>query len=76
MTSDEKIARDLIWCQMLHHPLPWRIESDWTEEVTASDGHIVAKTDHQTALAIIALAEQIQKELDDSREEIEEWIQK
>ena len=27
----------------IQHPLPWRIEHDWTVEVHASDGYIVAK---------------------------------
>lgn len=70
--SDElpnKMLRVLVFQQLLEHPLPWRVESDWTEEVTASDGYIVAKTDHQTAKAIIALAEQIRKELDEFNEE-------
>jgi hypothetical protein len=63
------MLRDVVFQQMLDHPLPWRIESDWTEEVTASDGHIVAKSDHSTAQAIIALAEQIRAELDESSEQ-------
>lgn len=57
--SDKKIARTMVFHQLLYHPWPWRIESDWTWEVTASDGFVVAKTDRTTAQDIIALAEEI-----------------
>lgn len=29
--------------QLLHHKLPWEINHDWTFEVVASDGHIIAR---------------------------------
>lgn len=77
MESDEfpnRMLRVLVLQQVLEHPLPWRVESDWAEEVTASDGYIVAKADHQTARAIIVLAEQIRKELDESSEEFEKEV--
>lgn len=68
----EKMARELVWNQVLYHPLPWRIESDWTEDVIASDGHIVAKCrSHSDAMEIVELAEKIRKEVDDSCVEID-----
>lgn len=43
--------------QVIRHPLPWRVESDWTEEVVASDGYCIAKCDFpEQAEAIVALA--------------------
>lgn len=56
---------DLVRHAVLHHPLPWRIEDDWTREVTAKDGTIIAKCmTHARAAAIIATAEKIRAELD------------
>ena len=69
-----RMVHDLIFTQMMHHPLPWRIESDWTEEVTASDGYIIAKTDHHTALEMVALAEQMQKELVETAKDFEKEL--
>ena len=68
--NDKKIARAMVFHQLLYHPWPWRIESDWTEEVTASDGFIVAKTDHSTAQDIIALA----KEIHESSQKLEKQM--
>lgn len=44
---------------LLAHPLPWRVEQDWTWEVIAADGATIAKcmTPSQ-AQAVVALAEQ------------------
>lgn len=39
----KQIADELLFQQMQDHPLPWHIEHDWTYEVTAADGHIIAK---------------------------------
>jgi hypothetical protein len=39
----QQMVHDLLHNQMIVHKLPWRIEQDWTFEVTASDGYIVAK---------------------------------
>lgn len=44
--------------QVLQHPPPWHIESDWTEEVRASDGYCIAKCQTvEEATAIITLAD-------------------
>jgi len=54
------IVDDLVRYAMNTHPLPWRIEDDWTREVTAADGAIVAKCmTFARAEAIIAAAERI-----------------
>jgi hypothetical protein len=45
--------------QLIGHPLPWRIESDWTEEVIASDGYCIAKcatTEEAEAIVAVAVA--------------------
>ena len=53
----EGIAREMVFHQTLDHPLPWRIDQDWTHEVKASDGHVVAKCHtREQAEQIIALA--------------------
>lgn len=54
------IARHLVHRDMLNHPLPWRIEHDWTYEVTSVDGHIIAKgMTEEEAQQMIAFAESI-----------------
>ena len=47
------------------HPLPWTIDQDWTWEVTASDGHIIAKISYDTfkeAKELIKLVNNIAEE--------------
>ena len=47
------------------HPTPWRIEHDWTVEVHASDGHIVAKCSTvEEAEEVIAWAKEQQEIID------------
>lgn len=54
-----------VLCEVVHwqsilHPLPWRIDADWTWEVIASDGYCVAKCDHpDKAKALVELAEHV-----------------
>lgn len=43
MSDHEMMLRRLLFQALLDHPLPWRIEEDWTKEVTASDGFIIVK---------------------------------
>jgi hypothetical protein len=38
-----ELQDQLIWSIILNHPLPWRIEQDWTVEVIDFKGNIVAK---------------------------------
>jgi hypothetical protein len=38
-----ELLGDVLFQQTLQHPLPWRVESDWTEEVITSDGYCIAK---------------------------------
>lgn len=46
------------------HKLPWRIEEDWTLEITAANGAIIVKCQKgDEALKIIELAEAIEKDL-------------
>lgn len=58
------IAEAVVFQQMLRHPLPWRVEHDWTYEVTAQSGHIIAKCmTEEAAERIIAFAQSIMSEL-------------
>lgn len=60
LATAQDVSRDVVWYAMLHHGLPWRVEQDWTHEVTAADGTVIAKCmTHTRAAAIIALAESI-----------------
>ncbi len=62
--TQEKMIRYLLFHQMLNNPLPWRVERDWTYEVTASNGQIVAKCQkHEEAMEIIETAEKIKKQI-------------
>lgn len=38
-----ELLREVLFQQTLQHPLPWHVESDWTEEVITSDGYCIAK---------------------------------
>lgn len=58
----KQMARDMIHYAMMYHPLPWRIEEDWTSEVTAADGTIVCKSAGTYAQAIIDEAERMDQE--------------
>lgn len=47
---------------LLNHPLPWKVERDWTHEVISVDGTIVAKcTGLRQAKTLIAFAEKRQE---------------
>lgn len=64
-TVHDRIAYDMVSHNLIQHPLPWRVERDWTHEVTAADGTIITKcmtADH--AAAVIAMAEQIRADMD------------
>jgi hypothetical protein len=59
--TDQSSASDLLervlFQQTLQHQLPWRVESDWTEEVITSDGYCIAKCQTlEEAVSIIAVA--------------------
>ena len=59
-TDDVETLADKVLAAMRKHPLPWRIDRDWTWEVIASDGHTVAKCMRpEQARAVVAQAEQI-----------------
>lgn len=66
----QAIAHDLVLSALLAHPLPWRVEQDWTHEVTAADGTIIAKCmTYDRAAAIVAMAQAIRADLDTPTEE-------
>jgi hypothetical protein len=62
MQHDNELAllRLVFETQLRRHPLPWRVERDWTFEVKSLDHAIIAKCmTHEQATAIISLAEEI-----------------
>ncbi len=61
----DRITRNLLFHQILTNPLPWKVVMDWTNEVTASNGVIIAKCRMpDEAEEIIKAAEDIKKDLD------------
>ena len=62
--TPERMVRYLLFHQMLNNPMPWRAERDWSYEVTASNGVVIAKCQTQEeAEEIIQMAEKINKEI-------------
>ena len=68
MTSPTEHLAFQCW---LAHPLPWRLEQDWTTEVIASDGYIVAKCSAEDAQKVIEWAESMEVKMDQVAKEIE-----
>lgn len=60
----DRITRLLLVNRILAHPLPWRIERDWTYEVIAHDGAIIAKCpNYEEAAIIVDWANNLDREL-------------
>lgn len=60
----DRIIRQLVFDRLMVHKLPWRVEEDWTLEVTAANGAIIVKCQKwDEAIEIIRIAEQIEKDL-------------
>jgi hypothetical protein len=69
------VARRLLMTALGEHPLPWRLEIDWTVEVHAADGAIVAKCQTGAeAQALIDAATTMQAELDAGATEVARMI--
>ncbi len=67
--------RTVLFGLLLNHPLPWHVESDWTQEVRAADGFIIAKcSTGAQADDIIADAKALQVEIDEGQREVEKLI--
>jgi len=63
MRSPQQLLAIEVW---VVHPLPWRIEHDWTVEVHAADGHIVAKCQSvEEAESVIDWAKEMHQILED-----------
>lgn len=61
----DKMVRWLLIHQLINNPLPWTVDRDWTYEVKASNGVVIAKCPtHAEAQEIIKAAETIKRELD------------
>ena len=60
----DAMTRTLLLHQIFCNPLPWRVEHDWTNEVHASNGVIIAKCHtRDEAEGIIKAAEALADEL-------------
>jgi hypothetical protein len=70
-------AKELLFRQLMKHPLPWKVDQDWTWEVLAADGACIAKfqTCHQ-AEEMIAAAEALQIYLVESKREADDHLRK
>ena len=63
--TPEQMVRYLLFHQILNNPLPWRVERDWSYEVIASNGCIIAKCkSHDEATEIVETAEKLRQEID------------
>ena len=72
MPNQEMMLRELLFQALLNHPLPWRIEQDWTYEVTASDDYIIAKCrTRQEAEEFISFAEKFWQQVQEEGEVVE-----
>lgn len=75
MTLSDATQRCLVRHLMLWHPLPWRLEFDWTVEVTDAKDAIVIKCMHvDEANEIIALANFLAVGDNAAREEFEKLL--
>jgi len=60
MVDHQAIARRLLRDLLAAHPLPWRVDRDWTWEVIAADGTTITKcATGVLADAIVAEAEAV-----------------
>ena len=65
-------CEDLAFQVYLDHPLPWRIEQDWTMEVIAADGHIVAKcSSREKAQRVVDWVEAKEREMDQLQQDLD-----
>lgn len=75
MTLSESTQRRLVRHLMTGHPLPWRLEFDWTVEVTDANGAIVIKCIHaDEANEIVTLANFLAVGDNAAREEFERLL--
>lgn len=68
-------ARELLYRQIKKHPLPWKVDQDWTWEVIAADGTCLAK--FQTcsqAEEMVAAAEALQAYVIESTKKADEEL--
>ncbi len=69
------LLTELLDHQMREHPLPWSYERDWTYEVKAADGTIMAKFMNEAdAVALINLAKERKERIEEICKEVEEEI--
>jgi hypothetical protein len=75
MTVESELAQllhELLLHAVLTHPLPWTVDRDWTHEVVAADGIVIAKCPTaELAQAIVAKAEQVAAKIAAHRTDVE-----
>jgi hypothetical protein len=70
-------AKELLFRQMMKHPLPWKVEQDWTWEVIAADGACIAKFQTWSdAQVMVSAAEALQVYLVESKREADDHMRK
>ena len=68
-------ARELLYRQIMKHPLPWKVEQDWTWEVIAANGTCLAKFRFQhQAEEMVAAAEALRAYLIESTKKADDEI--
>lgn len=68
-------ARELLFRQLMKHPLPWTVDQDWTFEVLDSKGACIAKFQRSDqAEEMIAAAEALQAYLVESQRKADEEL--
>lgn len=64
MAAEHAALRFVLLHALLSHPLPWRVDQDWTWEVLAADGATIAKCrTPEQAQAVVSLAERMAAEM-------------
>jgi hypothetical protein len=70
-------AKELLFRQLMKHPLPWTIDQDWTWEVLDSKGNCIAKFQtHGDAQAMIDAANALQIYMVESKREADDHLRK
>lgn len=69
------VQRTLVQRLIAKHPLPWRIDHDWTVEVLDAKGNCVIKLKSQAdAEGLIHFADQVATEMAQGAREVEELM--
>jgi hypothetical protein len=65
MIDDNELLRQLLSNMVIEHPLPWKVEQDWTWEVYDASGKLVVKLgSYDAATTLLEKAESARKRID------------